>query len=445
MTESPIWQPFTQMKTAPTPPLVVRGSGIWLELADGRRIMDCISSWWVTIHGHAHPVLAEAIYSQAQELEQVIFAGFSHAPAEQLAAKLLTHLPQNLSRVFFSDNGSTAVEVAIKIAYQYWQNRGKPDRTGFIGFEGGYHGDTFGAMAIAQTSTWWQRFQPLLFKTDTVPYPAISGESEENSTEIIEAKEKESLHQIEVLLAQQIHAAIIIEPLAQGASGMRICRPVFLQKLAELASNYNTLLIYDEVMTGFGRTGELFACLKSNTQPDLICLSKGLSGGCMPLAVTVTTEEIYQAFYSDDATLAFYHGHSFTGNPLACAAGFASLKLLEENPNAHQRLEVLHRKYFQHFLQNHPNLSNFRTCGTIAAMEVVTNQLEGSGNYFHSISPLLKAEFLAAGFLIRPLGNTIYLMPPYCITESELAQVYQAIAEVVTRVITSSFAPSHSL
>jgi len=425
------------MKTAAVPPLVVKGSGIWLELADGRKIMDCISSWWVTIHGHGHPVLAEALYEQAQQLEQVIFAGFTHAPAEQLATKLLTHLPQNFSRVFFSDNGSTSVEVAIKIAYQYWQNLGKPERTGFIGFEGGYHGDTFGAMAIARTSTWWQRFQPLLFKTDTVPYPAISGENATQEYDI-EAKEKESLQQIEMLLTQQIHAAIVIEPLVQGAAGMRMCRPIFLQKLAELARTYNTLLIYDEVMTGFGRTGELFACLKSQTQPDLICLSKGLSGGCMPLSVTVATEKIYQAFYSDDATLAFYHGHSFTGNPLACATGLASLKLLEANPNVYQIIEALHRKYFQKFLQDQPNLRNFRTCGTIAAMEVSTNQSEDSNNYFNSIAPILKAEFLAAGYLIRPLGNTIYLMPPYCITESELAQVYQAIAEIVAKVIESA-------
>lgn len=423
MTNSPIWRPFTQMKTAPHPPKVVKGDGIWLELEDGRRIMDCISSWWVTIHGHAHPVLAQALYDQATTLEQVIFANFTHDPAEQLAQKLLTHLPPSLKRVFFSDNGSTAVEVALKMAYQYWQNQGEAKRTRFIGFEGGYHGDTIGAMSLGQSSTWWQTFQPLLFETDIVPFPAtFDGDAQ------VAEKEAETLDKIKFLLSEERYAGIVIEPLVQGAAGMRICRPQFLQALSQLAREFGVLLIYDEVMTGFGRTGELFACLKAATSPDILCLSKGLSGGCLPLAVTLATETIYQAFYSDDATKAFYHGHSYTGNPLACATGFTSLRLLEENPQTFAGMEALHRTYLEQYLQGHPKLEKIRTCGTIAAMDVITNESDG---YFNAIAPRLKSQFLEAGFLLRPLGNTIYLMPPYCITSDELESIYQVISSVL--------------
>ncbi len=423
MTNSPIWRPFTQMKTAPHPPKVVKGDGIWLELADGRRIMDCISSWWVTIHGHAHPALAQALYNQANELEQVIFAGFTHEPAEQLAQKLLTHLPNSLTRIFFSDNGSTAVEVALKMAYQYWQNQGETKRTRFIGFQGGYHGDTIGAMSIGQSSTWWQTFQPLLFETDIVPYPATF-----DGDEKVAEKEAETLDKIKFLLSTETHAGIVIEPLIQGAAGMQICRPQFLQALQKLAHQFGVLLIYDEVMTGFGRTGELFACLKSATTPDILCLSKGLSGGCLPLAVTIATEAIYQSFYSDDASKAFYHGHSYTGNPLACATALTSLALLEANPQAFRGMEQLHRGYLEQYLQGHPKLEKIRTCGTIAAMEVITNETDG---YFNAIAPLLKTQFLEAGFLLRPLGNTLYLMPPYCITSDELESIYQVIRQVI--------------
>lgn len=418
---SPIWQPFTQMQTAPPPLKVVKGQGVYLELEDGRRLIDCISSWWVTIHGHSHPVLAAALHQQAQTLEHVIFAGFTHDPAEQLARNLLAHLPPALTRVFFSDNGSTSVEVALKMAYQYWQNLGE-ERTRFLGFAGGYHGDTIGAMSVGQGSSWWQPFQPLLFTTDLVDFPATHDDDPE-----VETKEAKVLDQIEQLL-QQSHqyAGVFIEPLVQGAGGMRMCRPQFLQALAALVRRFNVLLIYDEVMVGFGRTGELFACLKSATVPDLICLSKGLSGGCLPLAVTVATEAIYQAFASDDPARAFYHGHSYTGNPLACATGVASLQLLEQR--AYQTLEAQHRRCLDKWLRDHPLLEQIRVCGTIAAMEVKT---EAASGYFNAVGPILKARFLEAGLLLRPLGNTLYLMPPYCITPAELESVYQTIRRVL--------------
>jgi adenosylmethionine---8-amino-7-oxononanoate aminotransferase len=419
----PIWQPFTQMQTAPPPLKVVKGEGIYLELEDGRQLIDCISSWWVTIHGHSHPALASALFQQAQTLEHVIFAGFTHDPAEQLARKLLTHLPPALTRVFFSDNGSTSVEVALKMAYQYWRNLGEA-RTRFLGFAGGYHGDTIGAMSVGQGSSWWQPFQPLLFTTDLVNFPATFDDDPD-----VETKEASVLKQIAQLFQQHPdqYAGVFIEPLVQGAGGMRICRPQFLRALAALVRQYNVLLIYDEVMTGFGRTGDLFACLKSATLPDLICLSKGLSGGCLPLAVTVATEAIYQAFCSDDPMQAFYHGHSYTGNPLACATGVASLELLEQNP-AYQLLEAQHRHCLDKWLRDHPLLEQIRVCGTIAAMEVKT---EADSGYFNAVGPILKARFLEAGLLLRPLGNTLYLMPPYCITPTELESVYQTIRRVL--------------
>jgi adenosylmethionine---8-amino-7-oxononanoate aminotransferase len=426
---SPIWRPFTQMQTAPPPLKVVKGDGIWLELEDGRRIMDCISSWWVTIHGHAHPVLAAALYHQAQQLEHVIFAGFTHDPAEQLAQQLLTRLPASLSRVFFSDNGSTAVEVALKMAYQYWLNQGETGRSRFIGFEGGYHGDTIGAMSIGQSSTWWQIFQPLLFEADIVPFPATFAGDDQ-----VAATEAAILDQIADLLQQHHHAGIVIEPLVQGAAGMRMCRPEFLQALQKLAQQFGVLLIYDEVMTGFGRTGDLFACRKSATAPDILCLSKGLSGGCLPLAVTVATETIYQAFYSTDASKAFYHGHSYTGNPLACATGLASLQLLDQRAAVFTTMEQWHQQAWATWLQGHPRIQHWRTCGTIAALEVVTAANDDKdGSYFDAIAPRLKAEFLDAGFLIRPLGNTIYIMPPYCITPSELEAIYIVIRKILDR------------
>lgn len=421
---SPIWQPFTQMKTAPPPLKVVKGSGIYLQLEDGRTLIDCISSWWVTLHGHAHPALADTLYRQAQQLEHVIFAGFTHDPAEQLAQKLLTHLPPALTRVFFSDNGSTAVEVALKMAHQFWRNQGQ-HRDRFLCFEGGYHGDTIGAMSIGRGSSWWHPFRPLMFQTDLIPFPATF-----DGDEAVAAKEAQVLAQAERLLQARgdRYAGLFIEPLVQGAGGMRMCRPQFLQALEKLVKRFDVLLIYDEVMTGFGRTGELFACLKSETVPDLICLSKGLSGGCLPLSVTVATEAIFQSFYEDDPAQAFYHGHSYTGNPLACATGVTSLGLLEQNP-AYKALENLHQTYLRQYLQGHPLLEHFRVCGTIAAMEVKTQSASG---YFNAIAPLLKAKFLEEGLLLRPLGNTLYLMPPYCITPTELETVYQAIQRVLT-------------
>lgn len=431
MTDSPIWQPFTQMKTADPPLKVVGAQGACLELSDGRQIIDAISSWWVTLHGHSHPLLAQALYKQAQTLEHVIFAGFTHEPAEQLAQLLCAHSPAGLQRVFFSDNGSTAVEVALKMAYQYWQRRDQPQRSRFIGFVGGYHGDTLGAMTVGQSSPWWQPFQPLLPPLTLLPYPATyPGDPE------VETKEAQAIAQLEDTLkaAPETYAALFIEPLVQGAAGMRMCRPTFLQAISEIAKAYGVLVVYDEVMTGFGRTGALFACEKAGTQPDLLCLSKGLSGGCLPIAVTLATEEIYQAFYDDDPTRAFYHSHSYTGNPLACAVSVASFQLLLSEPERYQSLETRHWQCQQQYLADLNNLKQFRTCGTIAAME-----LETEASYFSELVPQLRRRFIELGVLLRPLGNTVYILPPYCVTDGELATVYQAIRQVAIEVAEGYF------
>jgi len=430
MLDSPIWQPFTQMKTADPPLQVERAAGAILHLRDGRQIIDAISSWWVTLHGHSHPLLAAALYKQAQTLDHVIFTGFSHEPAETLAQLLCRHTPDPLQRVFFSDNGSTAVEVALKMAYQYWQQVGQPQRSRLIGFAGGYHGDTLGAMTVGQSSPWWQPFQRLLPPLTIVPYPATYPADPD-----VRTKEADALACLEQTLAAapNEYAALFIEPLVQGAGGMRMCRPQFLQAVSELANAYGVLVVYDEVMTGFGRTGDLFACTKAGTAPDLLCLSKGLSGGCLPLAVTLATETIYQAFYDDDPARAFFHSHSYTGNPLACAVSVASFELLLAQPHTYQRLEALHWQHYHQYLADVPNLHQFRTCGTIAAMELAGQE----ASYFSTRIPQLRRRFLELGVLLRPLGSTLYILPPYCISEPELATVYGAIRQVATEVAKS--------
>jgi adenosylmethionine-8-amino-7-oxononanoate aminotransferase len=424
-----LWYPYTQAKTALSPLKVKSAQGIWLELEDGRQIIDCISSWWVNLHGHAHPHIAEAIYQQAKTLEQVIFAGFTHDPAEQLAERLLQHLPANLNRVFYSDNGSTAVEVALKMAYQHWVNLGQK-RTTFIAFEGAYHGDTVGTMAVGGRSIFSQVFADWLFNVEFLPFPATY-----MGDETVESQEKQTIDQLRATLQQSAdsYAGIIIEPLIQGAGGMRMCRAAFLQQLRAVATEFNIMLIFDEVMTGFGRTGDWFACIKANVQPDIICLSKGITGGFLPLAVTICTEEIYQSFYSDDPLKTLYHGHSYTANPLGCAAGLASLDLMVANESRFKSLEA---KHIQHLaaLQQQPQLHRFRVTGTIAAMELLTSKQPG---YLNQVSLTIRKQALEHRLLLRPLGDVLYLMPPYCITDQELALVYQAIAEILATLETA--------
>jgi adenosylmethionine-8-amino-7-oxononanoate aminotransferase len=419
---SNIWHPFTQMATAPEPLRVVRGDGVWLELEDGRKIIDAISSWWVNLHGHARPEIADAIYKQASELEHVIFAGYTHDPALKLADLLVDALPGDLSKVFFSDNGSTAVEVAIKMAIQASYNKGSP-RNRIVAFDGAYHGDTFGAMAAGERSVFSEPFDGLLFEVDRLPYPDTwNGDS---NRAVKEAMALEIMRDYMRQYADQL-ALVLVEPLVQGAGGMRMVQSSFLQGVALLCKEYGVLLGLDEVMTGFGRTGELFACIKAGIEPDLVCLSKGITGGFMPLAVTVATSSMYDAFHSVDPAKALYHGHSYTANPLGCAAALASWKILNDEArylNFDQRY-----KPFIKGLAKIERVQHIRVCGSILAFDVKSPK----GGYFDDIGPVLKRQFAKGRALLRPLGNTIYIMPPYVITDDELSVVFEEIAEALT-------------
>lgn len=387
-----LWHPYTQMQTAGAPLEIVRGEGVWLYTEDGRRIMDGVSSWWVNIHGHSHPKLNEALAAQARELEHVIFAGCTHRPAVELAERLLAVLPKGLARVFYSDNGSTAVEAGLKMALQYWSNRGER-RTRLLSLAGGYHGDTAGAMSASAPSVFNAAFAPMMFPVEQF----------------------RDLEELDAMLREDT-AAVLIEPMLQGAGGMRMWPAEFVRGVRELCDRRGTLLIADEVLTGFGRTGKMFACEHAGITPDIICLSKGLTAGYMPLGATVTTQAVYDAFLSDDRSKTFFHGHSYTANPLACAVAIASLKLFEEE----RTLEKVARIEWQ----MRAGL-NGRVMGGVGVVE-----LEGEG-YLDNAGPRLAAEFIKRGLLLRPLGNVVYFMPPYCITELETEWALTQIREVI--------------
>lgn len=422
-----IWHPFTIIKGSPEPLKVKSGQGAYLTLEDGRTVMDCISSWWVNLHGHSHPDIAKAIYEQAQTLEHVIFAGFTHDPAEQLAELITSKLPKNLNKLFYSDNGSTAVEVAMKMAYQHWKNLGENRKT-FICFEGAYHGDTLGAMSAGERSLFTEVFKELMFDVEFIPFPDTwIGDKERAS------KEDFVIEHLEKLLSDNPdkYAGILIEPLIQGAGGMRMCSEEFLQKLHWSNRQFDVLLIFDEVMTGFGRTGDYFACLKAQVEPDIICLSKGITGGFMPLSATVCSDNIYESFNSSEAIKTFWHGHSYTGNPLGCAAGIASWKLLEEKESMFKGMEKTHLKNFEKF-KAHPRISRLRVKGTVAALDIEDAGETGwEEGYLNPISKELRIKALDLGYLLRPLGNVLYLMPPYCVIEEEINGIYDAILELV--------------
>jgi adenosylmethionine---8-amino-7-oxononanoate aminotransferase len=410
----PIWRPLTQAKHAPPPLEVTSARGPYLTLKDGQEILNCVSSWWFNTVGHAHPSIAEAVYRQLQAVEHVNFADFTHEPAERLCERVIELAPGDLSYGFFSDNGSTAVEVAIKIALQYWHNLGETQRNLIVRFEGGYHGDTFGGMALGFDSPYYRPFANLLFDVATIPFPDHID------------KEGEALEALEQILGGRC-AAIVIEPLIQGAAGMRICRPEFLQALEYLARKRQVLVIYDEVMTGFGRTGDWFAAIRAGTRPDLLCLSKGLSGGYLPIALTLATPTIYDAFLSDDPYKTFAHSHSFGGSALGCAAALAALDLLSDEP--FRPFEGWHREEMTE-LAKHPRVVNPRVCGTCAAFEVKSDQPSG---YYNQVGKLLKTRLLERGFYFRPLGNTFFFLPPYCVTRDQLAAAYSAVRAELDR------------
>ena len=411
-----IWHPFTPQKGAAELIHIERAEGVYLYASDGRRFLDAIASWWVNIHGHGHPKIAQAIAEQALKLDHVLFAGFTHTPAITLAEKLLEVLPPTFSKVFYSDNGSTAVEVAMKMAVQYFFNRGETHKLRFIAFEGAYHGDTFGAMSAAERSPFNAPFQKLLFDVVHIPTPTV---------ENLET----SLAQFEVAAQQGDVAAFIFEPLVQGASGMLMYEAAGLDKLLAIAKTYNIVCIADEVMTGFGRTGKIFATDHLTQKPDIMCHSKGITGGFLPLGVTTCTSEIFSAFDSDDMMKTFFHGHSYTANPIVCAAAVASMDILR-GADCQNQIAMICRQHaaFLEKMKGHPQIKDIRQTGTILAMELQTGE---NTSYFNSIKAIIQPFFLENGILIRPLGNVLYLMPPYCITETELLGVYEVMEKAL--------------
>lgn len=416
-----VWHPFTQMLTADEPLLIERAEGTRLFTTDGKSYIDANSSWWVNVHGHGHPHIGKAIYEQFQLVDHVIFAGATHKQAIRLAERITHILPQEFQKVFFSDDGSTAVEVALKMVFQYWYNRNTPKKR-IIALEGAYHGDTFGAMAIAQRGYFNEPFEHLFFDADFLPFPDGTNDAE-------------VLKKAENLLKTGEIAGIIVEPLVQGSAGMRIYSADFLDQLTALAHRFDALVIFDEVMTGWGRTGKLFAMDHCLNKPDIVCLSKGLTGGTLPLGLTVTTNPVYEAFLHEETAKALLHGHSYTGNPLACAAANASLDLFEQTETWEnvERIASSHQ-WFLKRLQEIPSIENAAVCGTILRFEIKT----GEGNsYFSDIRNKAYRYFLKNGSLIRPLGNVIFINPPYCISEEELQEVYQVLLTFVSNGATS--------
>ncbi|MDX1985657.1 MAG: adenosylmethionine--8-amino-7-oxononanoate transaminase [Candidatus Obscuribacter sp.] len=424
-TSGTVWHPYTQMKTAAQALVVKSAKGAYLELENDRQVLDLISSWWTNLHGHCHPHIVEALRKQAETLEHVIFAGFTHEPAEKLCRRLISHLPLGLNHVFFSDDGSTAVEVSMKMAYQYWLNKGISSRTRFLAFEGGYHGDTFGAMAIGASSGYFNSLKSTEQQVEFIDFPH-SGITKVSQAE----QEQMSLARLKQVIsnAPEEFAAMIMEPLIQGAAGMRVCSIQFMQAVVKLCREAGILVIYDEVMTGFGRTGDWFAATKTRTIPDIICLSKGITGGFLPLAVTVASSDVYESFLSIEPRKMLPHGHSYTANPLACAAALASMDLMEENESKFQRLSLLHQYLVDMHWRRLPGLTNIRICGTIVAADLIGF---GEPDYFNNFAPYLRAKFLENGLLVRPLGKTIYFMPPYCIEDQDLERAYGLTAKLI--------------
>jgi adenosylmethionine-8-amino-7-oxononanoate aminotransferase len=408
-----IWHPYTQMKTALPPIPIVRGDGTCLFDEYGKKYIDAISSWWVNIHGHAHPHIAKKVAEQLNKLEHVIFAGFTHEGAVELAERLLKLLPVSQVKAFYSDNGSTAVEVAIKMCLQYWHNRGEA-RTKILAFKNAYHGDTFGAMAVSGRSAFTAAFDSLLFEVEFIDLPN-EGNIENLKSQISNLKSD--------------LACFIFEPLVQGASGMIMYEARYLNELMTHCRKEEVLLIDDEVFTGFGRTGKSFACQHVTEQPDIMCFSKGLTGGTMALGITTCSQQIYDAFLSEDRLKTLFHGHSFTANPIACAAALASMDLFTE-PSTQENIQRIERsqKEFSQKIKSHPKIKTIRQTGTILAMEWETGN---DTSYFSSLRDTLYQYFLDAGIILRPLGNIIYILPPYCITTDELNYIYSKIEQAL--------------
>jgi len=431
-----VWHPCTQMKDHERLPLVPirRGEGVWLEDFDGRRYLDAISSWWTNLFGHANPRIARAVAAQAARLEHVLLAGFTHQPVIELSERLVRLAPEGLARCFYADNGSSAVEVALKMSFHYWRNRGETGRTRFVNLANSYHGETLGALAVGDVGLYKETYEPLLMRPITVPSPDCFGVPRERWPEHCERM----LAPMEEALAR--HAgeicAVIVEPLVQCAGHMRMYDPVYLRLLREACDRHGVHLIADEIAVGFGRTGTLFACEQAGIRPDFLCLSKGLTGGFLPLAVVLTTEEVYEAFYDDYVTLrAFLHSHSYTGNPLGCAAALATLDIFESEPvlERNRRLAARMAEALAP-LAEHPHVGEVRQTGMIAAVELVRDKGRLEPYPWQERRGLRVYEHgLARGVLLRPLGNVVYFMPPYVITEEEIDLMVEVAAEGIDR------------
>lgn len=405
-----IWHPFDQMKGADILP-IVRGEGSYVFDEEGNKYIDGFSSWWVNVHGHAHPYIAKKISEQAHTLEHIAFGGFTHPPAVNLAERLVNLLPKNIEKIFFSDNGSTANEVALKMAIQYWFNKGE-ERSSFLALENDYHGDTFGSMSLTARGGFNEPFEKFMFDVEFIDKPTV-----ENKTQV--------LTQVENHLKTKNVAAFIFEPIVQGAAGMLMHNPNVLSAIIGLCKKYNVLTIADEVFTGFGRTGKLFAVNHLKHQPDIMCLSKGITGGFLPLGITAVSQAVYQAFYSDNAQHTFLHGHSYTGNPLACAAANATLDLFDKENTMQQVVHIQEKlKIFTNNINNHSKVKSARSFGAIAAIELATNT---ESNYFNTAGKNAYKWLLNQRIILRPLGNVIVIVPPYCISDKDLNYMFEKI------------------
>lgn len=412
---SPIWHPFTQHALFPEMTHIDRGEGAYLYTKDGQRLIDCISSWWVTTHGHCHPRIQTAVQKQMARLDQVIFAGYTHDPAEAVARGMVELTPDGLDYVFFSDSGSTAVEVALKMALGYWHHMGS-QRHKIIVMENSYHGDTIGTMSVGERGVFNKPYDPLLFTVDSIPFPA---QGQEQAT--LDALEK-------MLSGDDETAALIVEPLVLGAGGMLMYPAWVLREMHALCKKHDVLFIADEVMTGWGRTGTVFACEQADVVPDIACYSKGITGGFLPLAVTMCHEKIFDAHFSEDRAKTFFHSSSYTANPIACAAAAENLEIWRDEP-VQERIDAISDAHagFLKSLEKDDRFENCRQTGTIVAVDIKVKD-EG---YLSDIAPKLYRQFQADGLLLRPLGNTVYILPPYCVSSSDLNEMYDAIRNAV--------------
>jgi adenosylmethionine-8-amino-7-oxononanoate aminotransferase len=406
-----LWHPYTQHKTAALPIAITRGEGALLWDENQKEYIDAIASWWVNPYGHSNRYIADAIYKQLTTLEHVLFGGFTHEPAIVLAEKLMAILPINQKKLFFSDNGSTAVEIAIKVALQSFFNKGTK-KTTIIAFENAFHGDTFGAMAASGISFFTESFQGMLIDVVRIPVP-------------IKGQEQLSFDALNKAVESGNCAGFIFEPLVQGAAGMVMYEPEALDQLLLICKQNNVLTIADEVMTGFGKTGRNFACDYLTQKPDMMCLSKALTGGTIPMAITTFTQDLFDAFYDEDINKALFHGHTFTANPTGCAAALASLELLQTEEMQHNlvRINTSHLD-FKKRVENHPMVTTTRVLGVIFALEIKT---ESSASYYGTLRNKLYDYFIENGVILRPVGNIVYILPPYVITDVQLQKVYDVV------------------